>query len=335
MPAFTGLDYDPSRTMTFWARLYALLAEGEFEDVAVPSMIETTKSVGTVDLGSARTEYADIRLSGLRDGVLASQTNGATSVTGDGPDGAFEARIAGSGMEGFSLAGFSHIFDESQYVDGRGDDAWQPVVARFYLSGLSLALGDAATVSLADFSVENVEGRQSRRPFTSEWDRLLDPAVPEAGKANLAMDALVQMSSDWRAGAISLAGLGVDAPSEGATVSLGEMSFAGLSNLGFDSFRLASFAVSAPGSAASLDSLDVAGFLFPDFDALRAFAALENDVDTQTHTDVVLGAIAGMPRVDRIALNGFSAGPTPDQTVSLAGVTLEMTGWNEIWAEFD
>jgi hypothetical protein len=333
MPSFGGLEFDTRHIMSFVARIYSLAAEGEIGELVIPSVVGTVRSSGTSTPGESRVEYQNFRSTGLRDGVFESQGAGPILVSGTNPQGAFDFRIESVGVEDLDLAAFARIFDESQYRDGRGDGVWGPLASAIRYAGFAGSGPDGSSFQLDEFAIENIEGRQTERPFTDEWDRLMDPAMPEAAKSDLALEAATNLFSAWRVGTIRLAGFGVRAPAENTAFSLDAMTFTGLSSDGFESFVMTALSGSGPQASFSLDSFELAGFTFPDLEALMLFAALETDVDAKKHADTVRRAFAGLPRLAHFGMSGLSVGASADRMVRLASATIDMADWNDIYAE--
>ena len=207
----------------------------------------------------------------MRDGVYASQSAGPIVAGGTNSEGEFDFRIESVAVENFDLAGFARIFDETQYSDGRGDGVWRPLASAIRYAGLVANGPNGANGRVDEFAIESIDGRQTEKPFTAEWDRLLDPTMPEATKGDLALEALTNLASAWRVGAIRLVGLAANAPGENSALSLGQMTFTGLSSDGFDSFLMAAFSGTGPEVAFSLEFVRSLRFHLPGHPGADAF----------------------------------------------------------------
>jgi hypothetical protein len=332
MPSFAGFEFDTGRMMSSLALLYSLTAEGELQELLVPSMVGTAKSLDADGSSESRVEYQNFRAAGLSGGVFQEQQAGPIIASGTSPEGLFHFRIERVGVDTLDLGAFAHIFDPARYADGVGDGIWRPLASSIRYSGVTGNGPEGVTVNLAEFAIEGIDGRQPELPFTAEWDRLLDPGMPDEAKADLAFEAVGNLAIAWRAGTIRLSGLSVNSPPEGVQLSLGSMSFSGLSSEGFDSFLMSGVSGEGPTFSLGLDSVEIAGFAFPDIEAMMLFAALETDVDPQLHEDIVRRAFAGLPRLNHFGLSGLSAGESADQLVTLASITLDMGEWNDLYA---
>ena len=137
------------------------------------------------------------------------------------------------------IGAFARIFDASAYRDGKGDNIWRPLISRVVYGKMTgSGAGRRAPSSFDEIAIENVDGRQPEEPFTDVWDRLMDPAVPQDAKNDLALDAVTTMFAAWRVGTIRVDGISVEAPKENVSFSLEQRLVTGWSNAGLDSFIL-------------------------------------------------------------------------------------------------
>jgi hypothetical protein len=335
MPSAEGLAYDPHHLMTFLARLYSALAQAEFVEFSVPEATAIVREVGTVGETAApsRITYRNLLVTALRDGVLERTQAGPISVEGRGADGDFRFGVESVSGDRFDVAAFAHIFDTARYRDGRGDGVWRPLVSRIDYSGLSATGPDGAAFRLASAAVENVDGRQPDKPFTSLWDRILDPSVPEEARSELALEALQDYAAMWRVGTIRLDDFSLEDAQNSASARLGMFTLSGLSQEGIDSVLLKDVSAESPDGSGKLDTLELAGLLFPDTDALVKFAALENDASAAKHAQTLRGAFAGLPRFAHFGVHGLSGGVSRAEAVRLDLLTLDFRKWNDIFAE--
>jgi hypothetical protein len=279
-----------------------------------------------------RIAYRNIAMAGLAGGVLDSMTMGPMEVTGQDATGpAVSFAVESVRSERLDLGAFARILDPSQYRDGKGDGIWRPLLSSAAYSGLSIRGEDDVAIRLDEFAVENLDGRQLEKPATAVWDRLLDPGVAQELKDELAVDALGLFRA-WRVGTIRLGGMSVNAPAESTSFSLDGMTISGLSNEGIDSILLKAMRGESPGGFGSLESMELAGLIFPDLDALLQFAALETDVDPARHAEVVGNTFAALPRLAHFGISGLAAGLDSANAVKVGAFTLDFADWNDIFA---
>ena len=335
MPSFADVSFDTRHLMTALAKIYAAAAEGELAELGIPEVHAVQRQTATGGTAPAETRilYREVVSSGLRGGTLRSQTIGPLSVSGTNAEGeAVEFGIDSVAAENIDLDAVAHIFDPDRYRERRGDGVWRPLISRIAYSGISATGPRGADMRLESLALENVDGRQPRKPMTAMWDRMLDPAVPQEVKSELALEAVQSMLEAWRLGTFRLQGLAVDAPSDNTQFSLDTLTVSGLSEEGIDSVLLKALRGASPQGFASLDSFELAGLLFPDFDALMKFAALEKDLDPAEHAEIVRSSFAALPRLSRIALNGLKAGLSEADAVSVGAFSLDFSDWNEVFA---
>ena len=189
---------------------------------------------------------------------------------------------------------------------------------------------DGVTFGLDEIAVENVDGRQPEKPFTEMWDRLMDPAVPQDVKTDLALDAMTTMFAAWRVGTIRVDGISVEAPKENASFSLEQLLDDRLVECRArqPSSRRSSQG-SGPDGFLSLGSLELAGFVAPDLKALVQFAALEKNSDLAKHAAAIKQTFAALPRLAHFGLHDVSAGKSEADSGSLANFTMDFADWND------
>jgi hypothetical protein len=332
VPSVEGIVYDPRHMMSFVAKLYSAAAESEFSDFSIPEM-RSTQSVVVAGVAN-RTEvvYRNVSSTGLEDGVLESSSLGPVTFTVDAVDAepvTFE--IAEISAERFDIEAAAHILDPARYRDGRGDDIWRPLLSRVTYSGMSGKGENNETFRLDELTLEGLDGHQTEKPMLAIWDQILDPTVSEDAKADLALDAIRRMYSAWRFGNIRIAGLAVDAGTEG---SFGVESFTvtGLSDVGIDSILLKAVQAETPQGFFEMQGLELAGFKFPDLDALMTFAGLENDATAMAKEEVIRTAFQALPRLSHFAMSGIAAGQTKTDAVLAREFSIDLADWNELFA---
>ena len=339
VPSVAEISFDPHHLMTFIAQLYSAMAESEFSDLKVPEVTSTQRQVleqpgGTRETFVSTVAYKNLTSTGLRDGVLENVQFGPLSFDINTPEsGEMQFEIASAGADRTDLGAVAHIFDASRYRDGKGDGIWRPLVSRVRYSGFSGGGPDGATFSLDEITIENIDGRQPEEPITPLWDRLLDPAVDEDAKADLALDAVRTMYHAWRVATIRVGAVSVDAPAEQTSFSLGGITISGLSHEGIDSFLMKELRGESPGGFGALENLEFAGFVFPDLDGLMKLAALETDVSPLTHEETMRTAFAALPRLEHFSMSGVAGGQSEAEAVRLANFSLDLRDWNELFAQ--
>jgi hypothetical protein len=295
--------------------------------------MRSTQSV--VVAGTAnRTEvvYRNISSTGLEGGVLESSSLGPVTFTvekGDPQPTTFE--IAEASVERFDIGAAAHILDPAKYRDGRGDDIWRPLVSRVTYSGLTGKGDGNSTFRLDEVTLENLDGRQTEKPMLALWDQILDPTVSDEAKQDLALDALRRMYAAWRFGNIRVAGLAVDAGEEGS-FGLDSLTVTGLSNVGIDSILLKVVHATAPQGFFEMQGMELAGFKFPDFDALMKFAGLQNDATPMAKEEVIRTAFQALPRLAHFGMSGIAAGQTKTDAVLARAFSIDLGEWNELFA---
>lgn len=336
VPGPEGLVYDPRRLMTFISRLYSILAEAQFSQFSVPEMIAVPREPAAPGSGEPPVEgrliYRNLTIPTLRDGIIASSQVGPITFEGRDANGEVRFEIQSVSSERIDVASAAHLLDEANYRGGRGDGVRRPLVSRIGYSGLSVVGPDGATVRLGGFAVEGIEAQQPEKPFAPLWDRILDPAVPEQARSELALDAIYDMASAWRVDAVTLDDFAVEAPQDAASAKLGSFTLSGLSAEGIDSVVVKGLRGQGPDGFAQLDGLELAGLLFPDTDALIRFAALENRASTAKHNQTMRDAFAGLPRLSHLAVQGLSAGTSPSDAVRMALFSVDFRAWNALFA---
>jgi hypothetical protein len=339
VPSVAEISFDPHHLMTFIAELYSVMAEAEFSELSIPEVTTTQRQVqevpgGTPETFTSTVVYKNLTSSGLQNGVLDDMQFGPLTFNIDTPEsGAVQFEIASVGADRTDVAAVAHIFDPSEYRDGKGDGIWRPLVSRVSYSGFSGTGPDGATFSLDEVAVENIDGRQPDEPFTDLWDKLLDPAVSEDAKSDLALEAIGKMYSAWRVGTVRMDGMSVDVPAEQTSFSLGSITVSGISNQGIDSFIMKSLRGESPDGFGALDTFEFAGFVFPDLQGLMKLAALETDASPMTHEETMRTAFGSLPRLEHFAMRGIEGGQNESAKVTLENFSLDLRDWNDLFAE--
>lgn len=338
IPSTEGLIYDPRRLMTFVSRLYSVMAEAEFAAFSVPEMTiaPLESAAATTDGGGGlkgTLVYRNLTMDALSDGIIQMSQVGPISFEGKDQSGEVRFEVRSASSERIDLGALAHVLDEAAYRDGRGDAIWRPLVSKLGYSGLSASGPDGAAFRLDNVAIENVDGRQPDQPMTDAWDKILDPAVPEDAKSDLALEALRDMASAWRVGTIRMDGLAIDNPTQNVSAGLGGFTISGLSNEGIDSFIVKNLRGESPDGFGKFDTFELSGFVFPDSEDLMKFAALETDADPAKHEETVRGAFAALPRLSHLGLQGFSAGKSQAESVAVELFSLDFRKWNDIFAE--
>jgi hypothetical protein len=271
---------------------------------------------------------------GLDDGVLALQQAGPVTVTRRDQDGGvFELTIREFAVEQMDLRAFAHVFDPGEYRDGRGDETWRPLAARLRYAGIAVQGSDGGRLALDELALERIDARQPSEPLSREWDPLLDPAAPIDERDQRAIEAVASLYSAWRIGSVSISDLSAEAP--GGTASL---SLAGLTVSDFSQEAIARLSVDAlrgesRAGMLSVGALDLAGFVFPDLEALLAFAAVEKDARPDAHAAAMNAAFGGLPRLDHFEMKDVIAGKPGAEPIRMGALALDFDQWNEAFAE--
>ena len=141
------------------------------------------------------------------------------------------------------------------------------------------------------------------------------------------------MLGAFRVGTVRLDGMSVSVPKERTSFSLDGVTLSGWSGDGLDSFILKNLHAEGPQVYASLDSMELAGFVSPDIRALMRFAAIEKTADLETHARAIGETFAALPRFSRFSIDGLVAGQSKDDAVSLGRLSIDLRDWNKIFAE--
>jgi hypothetical protein len=335
MPSFAGLTVDVHRLMSSIAQFYTVAAQGEIGEIVIPEATGSGRDVpeGGTEPVETQLTYRNLRMEGFRNGVIERQSAGPITISSNGPQGPGEATIENIFIEQFDFAAVARIFDEDQYEQGRRDGDWANIIAAIGYSGISGTGPDNASFRLGEFRVEKIEGRQPEKPFTRDFDRLLDPTMPEDQKADLALEAVRNMYSAFRLGEMTMAGLDFSAPAENSSFSLGGIALAGLSTAGLESFRIEAVKGEGPGGSGSLDLFEIRDLVFPDIDALMKFAALEADANEREHADAMRATFAALPRLAHLGLRDIAGAQAGAPAAKLGSFTFDMADWNEFFAQ--
>jgi hypothetical protein len=333
MPSFAGVTIDPAHLMSSLSQFYSLAAHGSFDEISVPEMSSVTRQTppGASEPVEMKFVYRNYSIGQMKDGVQSHAEVGPITLSATGPE-AFSLEISKFVADRMDIGAYARIFDASQYRDGRGDNIWRPLMSRFVVGKMTGRGPDGATFGIDEIAVENVDGRQPERPFTEMWDRLMDPAVPQDVKADLALDAMTTMMAAWRVGTVRVDGISVEAPKENASFSLENFSMSGWSNAGLDSLLVKNLKGGGPDGFLSFGSLEIAGFIAPDLKALVQFAALEKNSGPTQHADVIRQTFAAMPRFAHFGMHDISAGKNETDSASLSNFTIDLADWNDIYA---
>ena len=334
-PDMAGISLDPHRLMTSIAQIYSAVALAEFAEFRIPEATSTQRQARMEAGGPAtiRATYRDIESNWLRDGVLDRMTAGPSSFVIERP-GEVESRFEIRSMTGerMDLGAFARIFDVTHYRDGRGDGIWRPLMSRLGYSGFSGSGPEGASFRLDSVVIENLDGRQPEKPFTALWDRLLDPAIPDDAKSDLALEIVRETYASWRVGTVRMDALSLEAQAAQARFSLGGISVTGLSTAGIDSFALKDLRGAGPNGFAALQTFEFAGLVFPDMRAMMKFAALETDADAGQHADTIRSTFAALPRIPHVEISGAAGGESEAKAVTLQSFTLDFGDWSELYA---
>ena len=89
MPSFAEVRFDTQHLMTAIAEVYGAAAEGDLAELRIPeaTAIQRQRPAGATATVETRITYRDVITSGLRNGVLRTQTFGPISISGAGTDG--------------------------------------------------------------------------------------------------------------------------------------------------------------------------------------------------------------------------------------------------------
>ncbi len=331
MPSFAGVSIDPQHVMTSIAHFYSLMVDGSLKNLQIP-LITVTEHVDVPGSAPIRSviAYRNFSTTGLSKGVLDHQEIGPVSVISSGtPNGPVNFEIDKIETDRIDIGAWAHVLDPAQYTDGHGDGVWRPVMAHAAYHGLKSSAG-GAVFKLDEVAVENVDGRQTDKPFAAAWDRLMDPSLSH--DTDLALEAVTSMLAAWRVGTVRYAGMALQMPKENVTFSLDNISLTGWSNAGFDSFILKSMRGSGPEGFLSLNSLEIAGFVSPDLKALVRFAAIDKTLPPEEHAQAIADSFAALPRIGHLALANFVAGKSQAESVSLDGLSVDLRDWNRYFA---
>jgi hypothetical protein len=331
VPSMEGLSFDPHSIMTFFAQAYSGLAKARFSNLTIPEVtgkVEPDTGAGI----STDVVYSNLTVAELKNGIMDRMSAGPVTMQETGPTGDFQFTIESASANRTDIGAFAHVFDPAQYVNGKGDGIWRPILSDLTYTNMTGSGPDGLTIKLDTMAFENLDGRQLDAPFTDTWDKLLDISIPEDEKSELALD-LLRSYSAWRLGTVRLAGFGLEATGDNASSRLDELTISGLSGDGIDSVILKNFYAGGPDGFLSLGSLELAGFVSPDFEALIGFAGLEADADPKMHAEAITKTFAALPRLSHFGLHDVSAGESKDMSVSLDSFTLDFSDWNDIFAE--
>jgi hypothetical protein len=334
LPSLAGVTLDPAHLMTSMSRFYTLAAEGELAEMSVPE-ISLTQSAQTPDSTTqfeVEAVYRGLSLAEMADGVIRRQEIGPISISSNKVGEEFELEIEKGEADRVDIGAFAHILDPTAYRNGRGDNIWRPLTSRIVYRGLSGSGEDGTTFKVDEMAIEGVDGRQTEKPFTDVWDRIIDASVPEDMKDDLAIEALTSIFGAWRVGTIRLDGTSLEAPKDNVSFSLASLSASGWSNAGLDSFLLKGLRGRSPDGFLTLQTLELAGFISPDLKALMKFAALEKEIDPAKHADAIKAAFAALPRLAHFGLHDAAAGKSEAESASLANFTVDFADWNPIYA---
>ena len=334
VPSMDGLSFDPQHLMTLLAQAYTNLSRARFSNLSIPEVTGTVsvESVGGAPAVTSQVVYRDTSVAELSNGVMEQMAAGPISMQVAGPDGDFDFAIESASADRIDLGAFAHVFDPAQYENGRGDGVWRPILSDLTYSNMTGSGPDGATFKLDTLAMENLDGRQLDQPFTDTWDKLLDLTTPEDEKADLAID-LLRSYAAWRLGTVRMHGFGVEAPADKASFRLDELTVSGMSSEGIDSFIMKDMSGSGPDGFLSLGSLELAGFVSPDFEALIGFAGLEPDADPKMHAEMITKTFAALPRLSHFGVRDLNAGKSRAESFSLESFTLDLRDWNDIFAE--
>ncbi len=334
MPAIQGLVFDPRHVMSFFAKIYSAIGEARFSNFSAPEIRATSHqtSVQTGETISAEVTYHDFLLESLSAGVLGRISTGPIETHMATPGGEFDITVQSASSEKTDLGALAHVFDPDQYVDGQGDGQWQPISSNLVYSGISGSGADGLSFKLDQFSLENISGRQLDKPFTHTWDQLLDMTTDQDSKTELALE-LTQSYDAWRLGAFKLAGLSVNAPAQEGALTLDDLTMNGVSSDGMDSLELSGLNGSAAGAFVKLGTAEMTGFVAPDLNNLLTIAAIPKDADPKIHAEGITKSFAALPRIDHLSLQDASGGKSQAEAISLDGLSLDLSDWNDIFAE--
>lgn len=336
LPSLAGLSFDIRQMMTSIARFYSLAAEGEIEQAAIPEMTIVQRQPGVADGETLETRavYRNLSFGPLAGGIIESQRAGPLSIAGTSSSGpGFTMEIGSVIAERMDVAGMAHVLDETQYRDGKGDGIWRPLLSRAGYSGLTGEGPDGATFRIGEVVVENIDGRQPEDPFTKTWDGLINPAVPQEAKNDLALEALTGMVDAWRLGTLRLSGISAQGPAQSGSFSLESGTVTGVSSEKTDSVILKTARLGGPHGFLSFDTLELAGFVPPDLSALMQFGALETDVSSEQHEAAIRALFAALPRIAHFGLHGVAAGKSEADQVTLERFTVDLADWNDLFAQ--
>jgi hypothetical protein len=325
---------DSHHLMSSLARFYSVVARGTLGELVIPEARALSVGSAAETVASSEISYRNITIGGLDNGVLALQQAGPVIFTRRDQDGGtFQLTIDEFSIDQMDLATFAHVFDPGEYRDGRSDETWRLLAARLHYGGISVQGSDGGRLSLDEVALERIDARQPPEPLSREWDPLLDPAAPTDERDQRAVEAIASLYSALRVGAITMSGLSAEAPGQSSSFALGRLAVSDFSQDAIGSVSLDALQGESPAGFFSVGTLELAGFAFPDLEALLAFAAVEKDAKPSAHAATMNAAFGGLPRLDHFEMKEVIAGKVSAEPIRIGALTLDFDKWNDAFAE--
>ncbi len=330
-PGFSGVRYDVTRPMTSLLPIVALQKEFEARRIDVESLqygidMGPAAAGGVAAPASGTVVYRGMLVRDLADGRAAEMSVEGIDGTFDTPEGPMTMTYGTLTATGIDFGAYDHVLNPANYVDGKGDGTWRPVLENMVADGLDMSMPEGIGVSMGAMVIAGMKMRQAQES-PAEMLALIDQVITNPDlfdSEETAKDAVPKMLGIYRMMGLDLFRLSdfrITGPdidkAEIGTIVVRDLSTDGLGEFGVDGIDIAA---SDGGETVDfkIDSFSIGDVGFPTMEAILALQEPGADEDPKK-------LLAVLPTIGSIGLAGLSvkAPEVPDR-VTIGSYRLEM-----------
>ena len=330
-PSLAGLVFDQAKPMTSMLAVIALQKEFSAKRAEIARLVYSLEVPGGNPADRSAPTRAEVVYRDILFRDVANGRGAEISVAGidgdiDTPEGAVKITYGAITATGIDFGVYDHVLNPANYVNGKGDGVWRPVLENAVMDGLEMTLPQDVGVRMGAVVMTGMKMRQSAEdpaPLLELLDRVMtDPkALDDPEKAKEIVPQIFGIYGMMRLDLMRMSNLEISGP-DIEKAGVGAIILRDLSSAGMGEFRIDGVDVVARDNGETVD-FKLGAFSIADvgFPALSALLALDEPGAEKDPRRVM----AALPTVGRIALEGFSVQPPGEAgRLSLGSWVLEM-----------